>query len=157
MTVWMDRRRGIALLAPVIVATLGTGCRRAVGPLIVPGRSSVALTGGTNTSMIYLARTTGGARAIDLGWRGHRRALARTLSALVATGSVTSSSGVYLRRLRHRRSPVLETASLYRGHRFPREVIAHAVRLYLRFALSFRDVEELLAERGVRIREGTVR
>ena len=29
----------------------------------------------------------------------------------------------------------------YRGHRFPREVIAHAVRLYLRFALSLRDVE----------------
>ncbi len=37
----------------------------------------------------------------------------------------------------------------YRGRRFPREVIAHAVRLYLRFALSYRDVEELLAERGI--------
>ncbi len=45
----------------------------------------------------------------------------------------------------------------YRGHRFPREVIAHAVRLYLRFALSFRDVEELLAERGVRVSYETVR
>ena len=42
-----------------------------------------------------------------------------------------------------------ECPNPYRGHRFPREVIAHAVRLYLRFALSFRDVEELLAERGV--------
>ena len=41
-----------------------------------------------------------------------------------------------------------ERPNPYRGHRFPREVIAHAVRLYLRFALSFRDVEELLAERG---------
>jgi putative transposase len=41
-----------------------------------------------------------------------------------------------------------EHATLYRGHRFPREVIAHAVRLYLRFALSDRDVEEVLGERG---------
>ena len=50
-----------------------------------------------------------------------------------------------------------EHASLYHGHRFPREVIAHAVRLYLRFALSFRDVEELLAERGVTVSYETVR
>ena len=45
----------------------------------------------------------------------------------------------------------------YRGHRFPREVIAHAVRLYLRFALSYRDVEELLAERGIQVSYETVR
>ena len=50
-----------------------------------------------------------------------------------------------------------EHASPYRGHRFPREVIAHAVRLYLRFALSYRDVEELLAERGVQVSYETVR
>ncbi len=50
-----------------------------------------------------------------------------------------------------------ESASLYHGHRFPSEVIAHAVRLYLRFALSFRDVEELLAERGVQVSYETVR
>ena len=36
-------------------------------------------------------------------------------------------------------------------------MIAHAVRLYLRFALSFRDVEELLAERGIRVSYETVR
>ena len=48
-------------------------------------------------------------------------------------------------------------ANLYRGHRFPREVIAHAVRLYLRFALSYRDAEELLAERGVVVSYETVR
>jgi transposase-like protein len=35
------------------------------------------------------------------------------------------------------------------GYRFPREVIAIAVRWYLRYGLSYRDVEELLAERGV--------
>jgi len=39
--------------------------------------------------------------------------------------------------------------SLYRGHRFPPEIISHAVWLYHRFTLSFRDVEELLAERGI--------
>src|SRR2546428_6151447 len=37
----------------------------------------------------------------------------------------------------------------YKNHRFPVEVISHAVWLYFRFCLSFRDVEELLLERGV--------
>jgi transposase-like protein len=36
----------------------------------------------------------------------------------------------------------------YRRHRFPPVVIQHAVWLYLRFTLSYRDVEELFAERG---------
>ena len=39
--------------------------------------------------------------------------------------------------------------SLYRGYRFPPEIIAHAVWLYFRFHLSFRDVQDLLAERGI--------
>jgi transposase-like protein len=38
----------------------------------------------------------------------------------------------------------------YRRHRFPPAIIQHAVWLYLRFTLSYRDVEELLAERGAR-------
>ncbi len=50
-----------------------------------------------------------------------------------------------------------ERPNLYRGYRFPREVITHAVRLYLRFALSYRDVEELLAERGVIVSYETIR
>ena len=37
----------------------------------------------------------------------------------------------------------------YRGYRFPPAIISHAVWLYYRFGLSFRDVEDLLAERGV--------
>ncbi len=37
----------------------------------------------------------------------------------------------------------------YKNHRFPVEILSHAVWLYFRFCLSFRDVEELLAERGV--------
>ena len=39
----------------------------------------------------------------------------------------------------------------YRRHRFPPEIISHAVCLYYRFALSFRDVEDLLAKRGVTV------
>ena len=38
---------------------------------------------------------------------------------------------------------------LYKHHRFPAEIISHAVWLYHRFTLSFRDVEDLLAERGI--------
>ncbi len=45
----------------------------------------------------------------------------------------------------------------YAGHRFPPEIIAHTVWLYFRFALSYRDVEELLAERGVILTYETVR
>jgi putative transposase len=39
----------------------------------------------------------------------------------------------------------------FKRHRFPPEVIRHAVWLYARFTLSFRDVEDLLAERGLDI------
>ena len=39
----------------------------------------------------------------------------------------------------------------YSGHRFPPDIIQRAVWMYLRFTLSFRDVEELLAERGITV------
>ncbi len=42
-------------------------------------------------------------------------------------------------------------ASAFTGYRFPPEVITLAVRWYLRFSLSYRDVEELLAERGIEV------
>jgi putative transposase len=45
----------------------------------------------------------------------------------------------------------------YRRHRFPPVVIQHAVWVYLRFTLSYRDVEDLLAERGLDISYETVR
>jgi putative transposase len=54
-------------------------------------------------------------------------------------------------RLMH--SPV----SRYHRHRFPAEIISHCVWLYFRFALSFRDVEEMLAMRGVSLSYETVR
>jgi putative transposase len=45
----------------------------------------------------------------------------------------------------------------YRCHRSPPEIIQHAIWLYLRFTMSYRDVEELLAERGLDISYETVR
>lgn len=49
------------------------------------------------------------------------------------------------------------SVSRYHRHRFPAEVISHCVWLYFRFTLSFRDVEELLAMRGVSLSYETVR
>ena len=48
-------------------------------------------------------------------------------------------------------------APRYRGYRFPPEIISHAVWLYHRFGLSVRDVEDLLAERGITVSYETVR
>ena len=48
------------------------------------------------------------------------------------------------------------SASAFAGFRFPREVISVAVRWYLRYGLSYRDVEELLAERGVDVDHVTI-
>jgi transposase-like protein len=45
----------------------------------------------------------------------------------------------------------------YRRHCFPAEIIQHAIWLYLGFTLSYRDVEELLAERGLDVSYETVR
>ncbi len=45
----------------------------------------------------------------------------------------------------------------YTGHRYPPEIIAHAVWVYHRFCLSFRDVEDLLAERGVIVSYESIR
>lgn len=45
----------------------------------------------------------------------------------------------------------------YRGYRFPAEIISQAVWLYHRFCLSFRDVEDLLAQRGVTVSYETIR
>jgi putative transposase len=51
----------------------------------------------------------------------------------------------------------LTTTPSYTGFRFPQDIIAHAVWLYFRFSLSYRDVEELLAERGVVVSYETIR
>ena len=49
------------------------------------------------------------------------------------------------------------TTTPYRGFRFPKAIIQHAIWLYLRFTLSLRDVEELLAERGIGVTCETIR
>ncbi len=45
----------------------------------------------------------------------------------------------------------------YHGYRFPPEIISHAVWLYHRFCLSFRDTEDLLAQRGITVSYETIR
>ena len=46
---------------------------------------------------------------------------------------------------------------IFKRHRFPPQIIAHAVWLYLRFNLSLREVEEMLLERGIDVSYETVR
>ncbi len=60
--------------------------------------------------------------------------------------------------MRSRRHPPVRPAprSAFAGYRFPPEVITLAVRWYLRFGLSYRDVEELLAERGIEVDHVTI-
>ncbi|MFF2026715.1 IS6 family transposase [Streptomyces sp. NPDC058171] len=54
-------------------------------------------------------------------------------------------------------SSVGSTPPPYKGHRYPVEIIAHCVWLYHRFPLSFREVEELMLQRGVLVSHETVR
>src|SRR5262245_23244263 len=49
------------------------------------------------------------------------------------------------------------TTNPYKRHRFPAEIIVHCVWLYFRFCLSYRDVEEMMAERGVLVSHEAVR
>jgi putative transposase len=49
------------------------------------------------------------------------------------------------------------STNLYKRHRFPAEVISHSVWLYYRFSLSYRDIEELMAERGDTLSHEAVR
>jgi putative transposase len=52
---------------------------------------------------------------------------------------------------------VRQPSSRYKRHRFPREIISHTVWRYVRFLLSYRDVEEVLAARGSTVSDETVR
>ena len=47
--------------------------------------------------------------------------------------------------------------SLYKRHRFPSEIIQYSVWLYYRFNLSYRDIEDLLAERGIEVSYESIR
>ncbi len=59
-------------------------------------------------------------------------------------------------RRSHPLSVPADPSSAFKGFRFPPELIVLAVRWYLRFGLSYRDVEELLAERGIEVDHVTV-
>jgi transposase, IS6 family len=59
-----------------------------------------------------------------------------------------------MRTRRPRSAPLPRSA--FAGFRFPPDVIVLAVRWYLRFGLSYRDVEELLTERGIQVGHVTV-
>jgi putative transposase len=45
----------------------------------------------------------------------------------------------------------------YHGYRYPAEIISHVVWLYYRFCLSLRDIEDLLAERGIEVSYESIR
>jgi transposase-like protein len=46
---------------------------------------------------------------------------------------------------------VTAPVDLYRGHRFPADVISQVVWLYFRFSVSYREVEEMMARRGIQL------
>ena len=59
-------------------------------------------------------------------------------------------------RTAHRSRRSIPARSTFAGFRFPPDVIVLAVRWYLRFGLSYRDVEELLIGRGVEVDHVTI-
>jgi transposase-like protein len=85
------------------------------------------------------------------------RRLDRPLLDLSLNGAVAAAVRVQTRIMRtcHPR-PAAIAGSALAGFCFPPDVIVLAVRWYLRFALSYRDVEELLAERGIEVDHVTV-
>src|ERR1700683_3746573 len=81
-------------------------------------------------------------------------ALSASICSIKAWGFVTPSCccGATRSRITERMKKIS-----YSGYRFPPEIIHQAIWLYLRFTLSLRDVEDLLAERGVALSYETVR
>jgi hypothetical protein len=75
------------------------------------------------------------------------------LLLVLVFGTVASAiiAGGQAGLMHHRPARVPAPRSTFAGFRFPPEVITLAVRWYLRFGLSYRDVEELLAERGIEV------
>src|SRR6266545_492089 len=86
-------------------------------------------------TLMYLPRPTG----LD--------ALATVLSTSSPTRSCDIIGGM----------TTVPSSPSYKGYRFPAEIISHAVWLYYRFSLSYRDVEELMAARGVVLSYETIR
>ena len=70
--------------------------------------------------------------------------------------SIVDRAGLAGEVLARRARRLPSSRSAFAGFRFPAEVIVVAVRWYLRYGLSYRDVEELLAERGIEVDHVTV-
>jgi putative transposase len=51
----------------------------------------------------------------------------------------------------------MKNSNIYAGYRYPAQIISHAVWLYHRFTLSFRDIEELFAARSIVVSYETIR
>jgi len=83
--------------------------------------------------------------------------MASPLQALVRCGIVRLTGEDAIKLLTLHTALMRTSVSLYHRHRFPAEIISHCVWLYFRFALSFRDIEEMLAMRGVILSYETVR
>ncbi len=81
------------------------------------------------------------------------RVHARSASALPGYHPRALSSLAERRKTSRMKSSELH----YRGHRFPADIIRYAVWVYDRFCMSFRDVEDLLAERGIVVSYETIR
>ena len=77
----------------------------------------------------------------------------------MARGKAAISMALSRRRRACRHGPIAVPSPMikisYSGYRFPPEIIQHAIWLYIRFTLSFRDVEDLLAERGIMVSYNT--
>jgi transposase, IS6 family len=80
----------------------------------------------------------------------------RRVGVIASEGTVAFVVAVRARHSEAVVNSLRSPSSAPAGYRFPREVIAVAVRWYLRYNLSYRDVEELLAERGVTVDHMTV-
>ena len=72
----------------------------------------------------------------------------------LAQGS-PAGEGASMRPRRSRPVPTIQ-GSAFAGFRFPPEIIVLAIRWYLRYGLSYRDVEELLGERGIEVDHVTI-
>jgi hypothetical protein len=92
---------------------------------------------------------------------GRNSAISRKISANKFLGMATSAFGIVTtnRACGFADGSVAKRMNKisYKGYRFPPEIIQEAIWLYLRFTLSFRDVEDLLAERGIVVSYKTVR
>jgi hypothetical protein len=94
-----------------------------------------------------MAPVTGG-----FNWAHHLRASFELTSNSLLRWSIGGRRPVRARVIRRRCSVPVSFA----GYRFPPDLILLAVRWYLRYGLSYRDVEELLAERGIDVDHVTI-